>query len=235
MTIQRNTDEFWVLIPAAGAGRRMNAPIPKQYLDVAGKTVLQHAIDRMARVATLTGLVLATAPNDDRSDVTLPSHLACHKVVGGAERVHTVLAGLTSIIAAAGDQVWVLVHDAARPGVRLADVERLMAHCVEFQEGGLLAQPVRDTVKRSGSANQIEQTLPRDQIWLAQTPQCFRAGELFRALEGALAEGLEVTDEASAMAHFGHVCHLITGHWRNMKLTEPEDLPLIEWILTHDE
>lgn len=228
-------DEFWALVPAAGAGRRMNAPIPKQYLEVAGKTVLQHTIDRLTQIPELSGLVLATASDDARSDIVLPSHLTCHRVVGGAERVNTVLAGLGKIIALAGEQVWVLVHDAARPGVRLADVERLMKHCAETQEGGLLAQPVRDTVKRSGWANRVEQTLPRDKIWLAQTPQCFRAGELFHALQGALAEGIAVTDEASAMAHFGHACHLITGHWRNMKLTEPEDLPLIEWILTHDE
>ncbi|MFY0664188.1 MAG: 2-C-methyl-D-erythritol 4-phosphate cytidylyltransferase [Natronospirillum sp.] len=226
--------EFWVLIPAAGTGQRMQASIPKQYLEVAGKTVLQHTIDRLASVTGLAGIVLATAPDDQRFDVVLPTDVPCHRAEGGASRADTVLAGVERIIALAGSDVWVLVHDAARPGVRVADVEQLMSVCASSGEGGILAQPVRDTVKQASQDLTIQTTLPREEIWLAQTPQCFQAGLLRQALQQALATDAAVTDEASAMTLAGHACRLVPGHWRNMKLTEPDDMPLLEWILSHE-
>ncbi|WLD59225.1 2-C-methyl-D-erythritol 4-phosphate cytidylyltransferase [Salinispirillum sp. LH 10-3-1] len=226
--------QFWVLIPAAGSGQRMQSDIPKQYLEVAGKTVLQHTVDRLASANGIAGLVLVTAPDDQRAEIIMPQTIACHRAVGGATRADTVLSGVEKIIALVGTEVWVLVHDAARPGVRQADVEQLMAVCAGSGEGGILAQPVRDTVKQAARDMTISTTLPREEIWLAQTPQCFKAGLLRSALQQAMASSATITDEASAMTLAGYACRLVPGHWRNMKLTEPEDMPLLEWILSNE-
>lgn len=225
---------FWLVIPAAGSGQRMQSAVPKQFLTVAGRSVLQHTLDRVGQIPGISGLVLATADHASAANWTFPAHFPCHRVAGGSDRAESVLAGVEKVIALAGEEVWVLVHDAARPGVRVPDVEELMARCVQSDQGGILAQPVRDTIKQAHPDLTIKSTLARDEIWLAQTPQCFRAGPLRDALRAAIATQAAITDEASAMALAGHPCQLVPGHWRNMKLTEPEDMPLLAWILSNE-
>jgi 2-C-methyl-D-erythritol 4-phosphate cytidylyltransferase len=152
---------------------------------------------------------------------------------GGAERVDSVRAGLTALVSEQGPNSWALVHDVARPGVRAEDVVALMAHCQTTQQGAILALPVRDTVKQVRE-QQSYKTLDREAVWLAQTPQCFRAEPLLQALAAAQQAGETITDEASAMEWHGQPVGVVAGHWRNFKLTEPADWPLLEWILTHD-
>ncbi|MCH8551610.1 MAG: 2-C-methyl-D-erythritol 4-phosphate cytidylyltransferase [Natronospirillum sp.] len=225
---------FWAIVPAAGVGRRMGLDQPKQFLQVAGKSILAHTLHRLARTPGLAGIVLVTADGTTHEDIEALA-VPVAPVAGGAERADSVLAGLRHLMAAQGEDTWVLVHDAARPGVRPRDVSALMAWCVQHDEGAILALPARDTVKQTSAVVEVLDTLDRDTIWLAQTPQCFRAGPLASALQAGQDSGQVITDEASAMQAAGHRVGLVRGHWQNSKLTEPEDLELIEWILNRDE
>lgn len=234
MTLPADNSPFWAVVPAAGAGRRFGADQPKQFVRIGEQSVLAHTLQRLAAVPGLAGIVLVVADAADPGDW---SQLAVPLVAvrGGAERADSVMAGLHWLVAEQGPDCWALVHDAARPGVRVADVVTLMDYCAAHDQGAILALPARDTVKAADAGAAVLETLPRDSIWLAQTPQCFRAGRLLRALIQAAEQGLPVTDEASAMQAVGEPVQLIRGHWHNTKLTEPEDLPLIEWILSqHD-
>lgn len=223
---------FWAVVVAAGQGQRLGAEVPKALCVIAGQTLLMHTLTRLAAVPGLAGImVVVQDPSwlDDLPQLPVPLRMT----QGGAERADSVLAGLTALMAEQGPDVWALVHDVARPGVRTEDVLALMAHCEQTQAGAILALPVRDTVKQVQQQQSLE-TLDRQAVWLAQTPQCFRAGVLMQALVDAQAAGVAITDEASAMEWAQQPVGVVAGHWRNFKLTEPADWPLIEWILTHD-
>ncbi len=225
---------FWAVVPAAGLGRRMGLSQPKQFLSVAGRSLLAHSLERLASVPGLAGIVLVVRAPGQPGDWGL-SDVSLVEVEGGAERSDSVLAGLEWLVAHQGAGTWALVHDAARPGVRVTDVETLMQYCRTHNHGAILGLPSRDTVKQADDTGHAVTTLDRERIWLAQTPQCFRAGPLQQALVAGREQALNVTDEASAMEAQGHPVGLVRGHWRNAKLTDPEDLDLIEWILTHND
>ena len=148
---------------------------------------------------------------------------------GGKTRADSVAAGLNALDAAPGD--WVLVHDAARPCVPREDIQRLVAGVREAGLGGLLAQPLADTLKRGDRAGRVQSTLDRSFLWRAQTPQMFPVEALRRALARALGDGVRVTDEAAAMERAGHPVQLIEGSAANLKVTYPEDFALAEFWL----
>ncbi len=226
---------FHVVIPAAGAGRRMGAPLPKQYLPLRGATVLQQTVARFHGLAGLRSVTIAVSASDDRFD-TLLFPVAVRRVEGGEERCHSVLNALRALaVEGVAEDAWVMVHDAARPCVRRQDLLALAEAVAGHPCGGLLAVPVRDTMKRSDERGDVARTEPREGLWHALTPQMFRLGPLRRALEAALAEGLLVTDEASAMEHAGHRPRLVRGHADNLKITLPEDLALAEFHLARLE
>jgi 2-C-methyl-D-erythritol 4-phosphate cytidylyltransferase len=151
--------------------------------------------------------------------------------MGGAERCHSVLNGLAGLAQRAAGNDWVLVHDAARPCLRRADLDGLIVAVEDDPVGGILGVPVRDTMKQAGPTDRIEATVPRDGLWHAFTPQAFRLGLLRRALETALAAGRLVTDDASAVELLGLQPRLIEGHADNIKITRPEDIPLAHFFL----
>lgn len=221
------------VIPAAGAGKRFGAVLPKQYLPLAGQAIQQHTLDRLAAMSELASIVVAIAVDDERARIlpyARPERLRF--VTGGGERMDSVLAGLEALAAAgAGEADWVLVHDVARPLLRPADVRHLLAELADDAVGGLLAYPVRDTMKRSDAGGQVIGTVCREQLWHALTPQMFRLGTLLRALRSARADGVLVTDEAAAMERMGLRPRLIVGARDNLKITFPEDLPLAEALL----
>lgn len=220
----------FAVVPAAGSGRRMASEIPKQYLPLNGRTVLEHTLERVAAHPAVRRVVVAVAADDRRyAQLTRPNN--CIAVAGGAERCHSVLAGLEGLAAEAVAEDWVLVHDAARPCVRLADIDRMVRELGTHAVGGILAVPVRDTLKRCTAAGDIAATVEREALWQAQTPQMFRYGVLRAALEAALAAGLLVTDEAQAVERAGHVPRVVAGHTDNLKITHPEDLALAALIL----
>jgi 2-C-methyl-D-erythritol 4-phosphate cytidylyltransferase len=220
---------LWALVPAAGAGRRMGALIPKQYLPLGGKTVLEITLGKLQSVPAIENVIVALAEDDERF-----SQLECAptvvKVTGGAERADSVYRGLVWLMEQGRARDWVLVHDAARPCVRPESIQRLIDRVLAEDCGGILATPVADTLKKS-AGDQVAHTVSRDHLWAAHTPQMFRVGELFKALVTALEAGLPVTDEASAIEHAGGQVQLVPDGRDNIKITQPEDLNLAEQIL----
>lgn len=220
---------FWLVIPAAGVGARMQADRPKQYLELAGRTLLEHSLACFLDHPDLRGLVVVLAEDDPYWP-----NLACaldpriHRATGGAERADSVLAGLmhlTELGAQAGD--WVLVHDAARPNLARHDLDVLLESLADDPVGGLLAVPARDTLKRCDSHGRVRETIDRSVIWQAYTPQMFRLSMLQQALADALVAGAQITDESSAIEWAGFAPRLIEGRSDNLKITRPEDL---DWL-----
>ena len=230
---------FWALIPAAGAGKRMASKIPKQYLSLAGKTVLQHSVQVLLDHPLISGAVIAVSGTDEywhETEGQIRRQYPDKKIFsasGGSERCHSVLNGLKTLLQHTSEDDWVLVHDAARPCLRTEDISTLIDTLRRDDVGGLLAVPVSDTIKRSSGENsdRIESTVDRNRLWQAQTPQMFPIKVLKTALEQALDHGYLVTDEASAMEFSGLSPRLVQGHTDNMKITRPEDLALAEFFL----
>ncbi|MDM7861667.1 2-C-methyl-D-erythritol 4-phosphate cytidylyltransferase [Alteromonas sp. ASW11-36] len=225
-----------VVIPAAGVGKRMQADRPKQYLSLGGKTLLEQTLAQIAKHPSIGEIILVISPEDEYfgSLKTLDASRVT-RVDGGTERVNSVLCGLQALTNKGyqADQ-WVLVHDAARPCITTADIESLLAIREQAYAGGILAFPVRDTMKqaRHNSGPSIDTTVPRELLWHALTPQMFRLGELTQAIEQGLADGHPITDEASAMEHMGHNVKLVNGSPTNIKVTTPSDLDLAAFYLT---
>ncbi len=220
---------FWAVIPAAGVGARMAADRPKQYLQLGGRTILEHSLGCFLNHPNLKGLVVSLAADDPY----WPS-LACatdpriQRADGGSERSGSVLNALLQLNAlGASDDDWVLVHDAARPNLSRDDLDKLLAELADDPVGGLLAVPARDTLKRVDKQGRVVETVDRSLIWQAYTPQMFRLGALHRALADSLVADAVITDEASAMEWSGQAPRLIEGRSDNIKVTRPEDL---EWL-----
>ena len=220
---------FWVVIPAAGVGSRMRADRPKQYLPLAGRTILEHTLDCFLEHPQLRGLVVSLALDDPWwPSLICAGDPRIHRAEGGVERADSVLGGLRLLNELGAEESdWVLVHDAARPNLVPEDLDKLLTELAEDPVGGLLAVPVRDTLKRAGADGRVLDTVDRSVIWQAYTPQMFRLGMLRDALAGALSAGVAVTDEASALEWAGHSPRLIEGRADNLKITRPEDL---DWL-----
>ncbi len=231
-----NTARLWCIVPAAGIGSRMGAEIPKQYLTLGRRTVLEHTLTALDSLDTLAGIVVAIAADDRHWPQLKPQlNTKLMTAAGGAERAASVLSALALLRGQAADTDWVLVHDAARPCVRAADLDRLIQAVQDDPVGGLLAIPVRDTMKQATGESRSATTVDRSRLWHALTPQMFRFGALQTALTAALAAGVAVTDEASAMEHAGLQPRLVEGHADNLKITRPEDLALAEFYLRQQE
>lgn len=223
---------YWAVLPAAGVGRRMGSAIPKQYLELAGRTVIEHTLDVFVADTRIRGVVIALDPADGYWGATAyAEHPKVMRADGGAERCHSVLNALSALAERAHAEDWVLVHDAARPCLRAADLDRLIETLSDDPVGGLLGVPVRDTMKRVRAAERIDATLDRAALWHAFTPQMFRLGALHAALSDALAADHLVTDDAAAMERMGQDPRLIEGHSDNIKITRAEDLPLARFYL----
>ncbi len=218
--------KYWGVIPAAGTGSRMEADIPKQYLKIAGKTILEHTLSRFFQHPDITGVVVAIAADDPYwEQLNLSSDQLLIKARGGAERCHSVLSALKALEKVADQKDWVLVHDAARPCLRNEDIDKLISEVSGHEVGGLLAAPVRDTMKRA-TDNLVTETVDRTGLWHALTPQMFRLSDLKSALENTIQNKLIVTDEAQAMELMNKRPLLIEGHVDNIKITRPQDLAL---------
>ncbi|UAN46797.1 2-C-methyl-D-erythritol 4-phosphate cytidylyltransferase [Serratia sp. JSRIV001] len=218
------------VLPAAGIGSRMQADCPKQYLTIGHQTILEHAIHALLRHPRITQVIVAISPEDQQFK-TLPIASDPRVLVteGGQQRADSVLVGLQL----AGNAHWVLVHDAARPCLHPDDLERLLAITAHSKVGGILAAPVRDTMKRAQVGQSIiSHTVERQDLWHALTPQLFPLELLKLCLQRALDEGATVTDEASALEHCGYHPLLVAGRADNIKVTRPEDLALAAFYLT---
>ena len=219
---------YFALIPAAGVGARMAASGPKQYLKIGGKPMLRHAIDAFLFSELIAHTYVVVSADDPVIDSIVPSHGVTVLRCGGASRMESVRNGLAALGATLRDNDWVLVHDAARPGLDEALIEKLITSTGEHPVGGLLALPVVDTVKRSMAGD--VGTVSREGLWLAQTPQMFRY-KLLREALAAARDPNQITDDASAVEALGLSPKLVEGHPRNMKVTLPLDVRIAEMYL----
>lgn len=222
---------LWCVIPAAGRGTRVGGDCPKQYLPLAGRALIIHTLERLATHPRIAGLMAVLAADDVRWPGL--DSLAGKPVLtttGGGERADSVLAGLRALPVGIAQDDFVLVHDAARPCVRAADIERLV-ELASTGEGGLLGAPLRDTLKRADPHKRSVLTEPREQRWRAFTPQMFRRRQLVAALEAADRAGVLVSDEAMAMERAGYAPLLVEGAEDNIKVTTAEDFALAEFLL----
>ncbi|QIB51158.1 2-C-methyl-D-erythritol 4-phosphate cytidylyltransferase [Pseudomonas sp. OIL-1] len=224
-----NVLPFWVVIPAAGIGSRMQADRPKQYLPLAGRSLIEHTLDCFLNQPGLRGLVVSLAENDPYwPELPCAQDVRIRTAAGGRERADSVLNGLEALVAqGAKSEDWVLVHDAARPNLADSDLYKLLETLADDAVGGLLAVPVRDTLKLAGADGRVTATPDRALFWQAYTPQMFRLEALRNALSGALGAGASITDEASAMEWAGQAPLLVEGRADNIKVTRPEDL---DWL-----
>ncbi len=242
MTAAVPAPRFFALIPAAGVGLRAGADCPKQYLPLAGKPMLRHVLDTFAGCPAISHTFVVVSAGDTLIDAVVGDAMGCQILrCGGDSRQASVLQGLHAAREFIRDTDWVLVHDAARPGLTIDLIERLISALRDDPVGGLLALPVADTLKRAvssaadqsqpSSVTRVEETVPRAAIWAAQTPQMFRYGLLRQALEFALEHGHAITDDASAVEALGLQPRLVEGNPRNVKVTLPHDIALAELYL----
>ena len=239
---------IWAILPAAGIGHRMGSITPKQYLTVNGTAVISYALQRLSAVAAIEKIVVVLHPDDnywqqlnltsitdsvknsDSAFNSSPDHRICC-AVGGDERYQSVLNGLDHIQSEAKFDDWVLVHDAVRPCVRSADIEKLIAELSEHPVGGLLGSPVDNTLKQVDADGNVITTMDRAELWNALTPQMFRYDILRTGLRQVISEQLLVTDEASAIERLGHKPKMVAGSKDNIKITHQSDLALASNIL----
>ena len=226
---------YWAVVPAAGVGRRMGAGIPKQYLQLAGRRVIDWTLEVLLAEPRIESVHVALGAGDpywERCEHAV--HPRVRRVDGGEERARSVLNALRALEEVADPRDLVLVHDAARPCLRLEDVQRLISEAGS-SSGGLLGMPVRDTMKLADGQGRCQETLDRSRLWHAFTPQMFPLRKLLEAMESALQAGVPVTDEASAMERAGYHPLLVEGHPDNIKITRPGDLALAEFFLAERE
>jgi 2-C-methyl-D-erythritol 4-phosphate cytidylyltransferase len=222
---------LWCVVPAAGRGTRVGGDRPKQYQLLAGRPLVEHTLARLAAHPRIAGLLVTLAA----ADAWWPGIETLHDkpvltAVGGVERSDSVLAGLDALPATVAEDDFVLVHDAARPCVRGADIGRLI-ELAGATDGGLLGAPLRDTLKHADAADRVERTEPREHRWRAFTPQLFRRGQLAAALRRASRGGTNISDEAMAMEHAGFRPLLVEGAEDNIKVTTAADFALAEYLL----
>ena len=235
-----NLPELTIVIPAAGIGKRMQAAQAKQYLTLHGKTIIEHTIERFLNLPFVATVVVALAKDDVLFEqLTVAKHNKIVIVDGGKERADSVLNGLS--YAEKQNSDWVLVHDAARPCVSSEDIINLYNTCIKSNSAGILASPVRDTMKRSvlseiGANVAISETVDRTNMWHALTPQCAKTAELKQAISSQVDDSgwvnKKITDEASALELAKKPVLLVEGSVKNLKVTMPEDLELAEFYLS---
>ncbi len=230
--MNQQAPRYFALIPAAGVGARMSAPgaaavMPKQYMAIGGKPMLRHTLDAFLSSELIAHTYVVVSPHDDQIDDVVPASGVSVLRCGGDSRMASIQNALRALRGEVRAGDWILVHDAARPGLDAALIAKLITAVGDHTVGGLLALPVVDTVKRVGDG---VSTVARDGLWLAQTPQMFRYQLLCEALATTTDAG-RITDDASAVEAMGLSPKLVEGHPRNLKVTLPADIRIAEMYL----
>jgi 2-C-methyl-D-erythritol 4-phosphate cytidylyltransferase len=221
--------KYWLVMPAAGIGRRFGADRPKQYAPLCGRTVIGWALAPFLADSRCAGAVVALAQDDPYWAAVAPA--AVLTAAGGQERSQSVRSGLAALVDRAVPDDWVLVHDAARPCLPREDLDRLLSVLDTHPVGGLLATPAADTLKRADGSGDVQQTVDRASLWRALTPQMFRYGRLCEALDRAHAAGRIPTDEAQAIEWLGDRPRVVEGAAANLKITSAADLAIAAALL----
>ncbi|MCU7859624.1 MAG: 2-C-methyl-D-erythritol 4-phosphate cytidylyltransferase [Candidatus Thiodiazotropha sp. (ex Lucinoma kastoroae)] len=227
----------WAVVPAAGVGQRMGSDIPKQYLQLSGRRVIDHTLARLLSHPKIEGVYVALSPQDNHWQACdYADDPRVFRVNGGEQRSHSVLHALHQLQQhKAAPEEWILVHDAARPCLSHADLDNLIMTLIKHPIGGLLGTPVRDTLKSVNADAEVEATVSRERLWHALTPQMFRLGMLTKALEDSISKATWVTDDASAMELAGYRPMMVDGEAGNLKITRPEDLQLASDYLSRSD
>lgn len=225
-------NRYWAVIPAAGIGQRMNAPIPKQFMQLGKYRLIEWAIRALANHPRIEGIYVGLSSGSDYTDWVKTTHRKVLDVYdGGRSRTETVLNGIRHMLAGGcSTDDWLLVHDSNRPFVTTDEISELILEVGEDVNGGILCQPIFDTTKLAAEGR-VSETLPRGNLFRAQTPQMFTLGMLIKALEGSLEAGVEITDESQAMERMGWHPRLVPGRASNIKITTAEDIKMAEAIL----
>lgn len=227
---------IWAVVPAAGIGTRMQSELPKQYMQINGSCILDYVLQVFCEHPAIKGVMVAVSEHDHWwSELSHARHTKVSQTNGGLERCHSVLNALAALEENAQEDDWVMVHDAARPCLQSEDIDHLIAEARQNACGGILAAPVRDTMKRSDNENLVSETVEREGLWHALTPQMFKLKELKTAIEAALDKNILVTDEAQALELQGKHPKLVEGDPGNIKVTLPRDLKLAELFLSERE
>ncbi|MEN9916285.1 MAG: 2-C-methyl-D-erythritol 4-phosphate cytidylyltransferase [Pseudomonadota bacterium] len=229
--MKKNSTNYFAVVPAAGVGNRMQIDFPKQYISINGKKILEYTLATLLNYQKFKKCVVVIN-KEDRHWSTLKfnsPHLLT--VFGGEERCHSVFNGLLALKSFAKKNDWILVHDAARPLLHQNDIDKLIMQLDNHSVGGLLGHPIKNTVKYFN--NQRLETLERKKLWAAVTPQMFRYHWLFNALDSAIQKNQFTTDEASAIELFGQQPKMVEGRTDNIKVTDKEDLNLLDYYLSH--
>lgn len=229
------SSKYWLIVPAAGIGKRMQSDVPKQYLKLDNRFILDITLSRLLDHADFSGCMVPLSAQDHWwPDSAAAGDDRVQTCTGGSERADSVLSALHALEGQADENDWVLVHDAARPCIHPDDLANLIDTLSSHPVGGLLATPVADTLKQAGGGAipEVEATVDRSRLWRALTPQMFRIGALKMALENSLAERQPITDESSAMEFSGNMPVLVEGRPDNLKITVPADLALAGFVLS---
>ncbi len=231
-----NNNRLWVVIPAAGIGKRMGVDIPKQYITVCDKAIIEHTVEKFTSRNDLQGILVALSNSDQHwSTLELSKNNKITTVTGGEERYKSVYNALCSLKNKADDDDWILVHDAVRPCITTSEIDQFIADLDHLNGiGGILALPCFETMKKANTNHEIEETIDRKFIWHAQTPQMFRYKKLFLAIEKIMNENIFITDEAMAMELAGYKPVLIQGTHSNIKITDQNDLKYLESFLRQE-
>tara|TARA_B100000029_G_scaffold90605_1_gene80405 strand:+ start:142 stop:843 length:702 start_codon:yes stop_codon:yes gene_type:complete len=225
-------NKYWVVIPAAGIGRRMGSNIPKQYVSVNGKTIVEHTIDNFIGRKEIENICIAISESDKHwPALPISKNKKIITTIGGSERYESVYNALCALKDKANDDDWVLVHDAVRPCLKKSIIDRLITDISSNDVGGILALPCFETMKKVNNNRYIEETINREIIWRAQTPQVFKYKKLLLAIEKAINENIHITDEAMAMELLNYKPIVIMGDEKNIKITHQTDLKHLELFL----
>ena len=222
---------IWAVIPASGIGHRMQSDRPKQYLSFCNKTVIEHTLDRLLACDQVFGVILVLRADDEYwAKLKYTTNKPFFIAQGGAERQDSVINGLIKLREVDKENCYAMVHDAARPLVKIEDLLSLINAVKQNRAGAILASPIADTIKRTNKSGCITETIDREGLWRAFTPQLFESGLLLKALQQAKTNNQQMTDDAAAMEAMGHRPQLIECSPDNIKITQPADLLLAEQI-----
>ncbi len=230
------SDPIWAIVPASGVGARMQGAVPKQYLQLCGKSILEHTLDRLLSFKQIDGVVLVLR-EEDRTWQTLnyQSRKPLITATGGEERQHSVFSGLLKLLEIETADPLVMVHDAVRPLVSHQDLQRLIKSAKHNPAGAILGVPVSDTLKRQDDQTNVAETVERGGLWRAFTPQLFRAKLLLKAFEHVSENNLPITDDAAAIEALGMRPALVECSVQNIKITHPQDLELATQIMLQQQ
>ena len=229
----------WVVVPAAGVGRRFGGDTPKQYQQLLGKPVIEHTLERLLELEDAQIVVAVSSADTQWQKLSVFQSPRIQTVIGGDERADSVRLALETLQGKAKQDDWVLVHDVARPCVRVQDIKNLLTQLASHTVGGILATPISDTVKRivkqTAHQSDIDSTEDRTQLWAAQTPQMFRYGVLLESLQTAVKQQHQPTDESAAIEQLGYTPSVVEGSRDNIKITQLEDMAIAEAIMKYQQ